>query len=381
MLLLLASFVLTLRCAAHRQEHSDVIDASHNATGAKVKICVAGAHTYLNLGDGGCFQHLDDRGNFLEGDSDRLYASKFCPFSELKHRPARALLYHWYVKATNDNIPFAVNDLAMSCLLGEVQDLSKAFHKFPGFVSNEHFCETMLSLPLMFESIGFDGPGLLMEDERTTLTFSFKGNAKRGEYFRVGPNQGCDAWNSKHLGEPKLARLALRAVLPTYFLHRYAQSGTGMVVRGSRAWLSPFVQFKESYWQAPVNAVCAAAKSPADLDGLFSLTNLRARSLVSSKAMERDEGNCQDVTPCNYDSDESKHLGACDVCKNKDYPWFNEASGNCWNGKSDGFSRCLADASAKQEKKSCACHKAICWYFTKDFDAAFAAAVKACNIA
>lgn len=320
----------------------------------------------------------------MEGDSGRsLYTSKFCPFASAELKDRRALLVNWYVNAAKNNrVPFAVNDLAMSCLLGEVQDLPRAFHdQFPQFVSNEDFCETMLSLPLMFESIGFDGPGLLMEDERTTLTFSYKGHTDRGESQRPGPNEGCDAWNSKHLGEPKLARLALRAVLPTYFLHRYAQSATGMVLKGVRAWLSPSTQFKESYWQTPVSRVCAAADSPTLLDSMFSLTNLRARSLVSSSVMTRDEGTCEAATPCNYASDESKHLGACDICTDKDYPWFDKATASCWNGQDNGYSRCIADNAESLEKKSCTCHKAICWYFTKDFDAAFAAAVKACNIA
>eukprot|EP00928_Gymnodinium_smaydae_P016668 TRINITY_DN16293_c0_g3_i1.p1 TRINITY_DN16293_c0_g3~~TRINITY_DN16293_c0_g3_i1.p1 ORF type:complete len:401 (-),score=18.74 TRINITY_DN16293_c0_g3_i1:284-1363(-) len=352
------------------------------ATEAQAKICAAGPHTYVNIGDGGCFQYLDQDGHFIGGDQSRaLYTSSHCPFAgaDLSHR--RSLLVNWYLQALNSSrgtVPFAVNDLAMSCLLGSVQDLPEAFRRPPD-VSNEVFCETMLSLPLMFKAIGFDGAGLVMEDNRTKHTFSFKGRVISSSTYRSGPDEDCDLLlDSKRLGEPRLARLALRAVLPTYFLHRYAQSGTGMILKGTRAWIDPSTNFKQSFWQTQADTACKAATSPNELDSMFSLTNLRAQTLVSSEAMARDEGRCVDLRPCNYVSDSSKHLGACDICTKKTHPWFDNATGECWSAKAPSRSRCTIE---KPKRRSCTCHKAICWYFTRDFAAAVKAAAKACRVA
>lgn len=79
----------------------------------------------------------------------------------------------------------------------------------------------MLSLPLMFESIGFDGPGVLMEDAHMATVWTYKANFQFKHGARPGPNEGCDHLLAKNFGPSTYARLALRAILPTYFRHRY----------------------------------------------------------------------------------------------------------------------------------------------------------------
>merc|ERR1711870_141045 len=91
----------------------------------------------------------------------------------------------------------------------------------------------------MFEAIGFDGPGLVLEDNRTVDTWSFHGHKDKGSQRRPGPHGGCDAITSSNFGKSLYGRLALRVILPTYFLHVYAQSAKGMVAMGAHGLLNP----------------------------------------------------------------------------------------------------------------------------------------------
>lgn len=363
----------------------ELLTSDIGGTAPKVKSCRAGVHTYINFGDGGCFQHLDSSGAFKDSTAKTAYKKKFCPFVLPSGDSKRMALMKWYdLSIDSGSPPFAVNDLAMTCLLGDVDTVASRYGgNGEDSLANEQwsgedFCETMLSLPLMFEAIGFDGPGLLMEDSRTSTKWTFKGKETTVlEDTRAGPSYGCSStMSSRTLGPTWHGRLALRAVLPSYFLHRYAQSGKGMVVKGVRALLRPGTRFKSSYWTDPVEKVCEAASSPEKLEELYSFANLKAGKLISQNVMKRDAGRCGDATPCNYATDTIGHLGACDVCNNKKYPWFDEGGGECWN--SQGLERKKCEGSSGK-KRTCKCHKAICWYFTRDVGAAMRAATTACK--
>lgn len=360
-----------------------------------VMICKSSFHTYINLGDGGCFQHLlTHSGGFQDTEAQHSYEANFCPFAGggKDHTKKRKLLANWFIRAmTYAAPPFTVNDLAMSCLVGDPKALSDDFLKALGVqagnassrsgedvFNKEEFCETMLSLPLMFESIGFDGPGVLMEDAHIKTVWTYKAQVQNTDDWRPGPSSGCDSWRASDLGTSPYARLALRAILPTYFRHRYMETGGGMVGRGAKAILLRGM-FTEAHWQSQVKAVCsAAAVASQNLDALFSLQSLQTGGLLSQAALHRDSGQCADATPCNYPADPTHHLGACDVCAQKEFPWYDPNRGNCWDAQTSDTSRQVC-ATPDAPTKTCSCHKAICWYFTDDFEAALSVANQECG--
>ena len=86
------------------------------------------------------------------------------------------------------------------------------------------FCDAFLALPLMWEAIAFDGVGIVMEDSRTTGVLSSGGRRIYESKPRTGQSwNGCVKGLGKlgglraALGPSHLGRLALRALLPSYY--------------------------------------------------------------------------------------------------------------------------------------------------------------------
>eukprot|EP00928_Gymnodinium_smaydae_P062480 TRINITY_DN46333_c0_g1_i1.p1 TRINITY_DN46333_c0_g1~~TRINITY_DN46333_c0_g1_i1.p1 ORF type:complete len:382 (+),score=29.80 TRINITY_DN46333_c0_g1_i1:48-1193(+) len=377
--LLASSLLFLATCEADRLINSSKHCCAKDTTGNYhvLKCVFFPMATYVNLGDGGCFQHLNYDGSFINGGED-TYRSKFCPFAGQENKARRELLMWWFLRAIANAsaVPFAVSDLAKSCLLGNVESLPTVYPRSNETTPKE-YCETMLSLPLMFESIGFRSVGLTMEDARAVSTGSYKGRiTSRSAIRRVGPNDKCEP-----LIVTRHARLALRAVLPTYFLHVYAQSEQGLNEKVRRS-QNEQKRFKKQHWRRLAETVCKAADSPKHLDALFSLDTLRSRNVVSTAVavLERDKGTCRTAEACNYDADQNNHVGACDQCKAKaqTYPYFCEKAGLCSAEDVPDFG-CKTFKCTFHFKRSCTCYKAIGLYFTKDLKEALAAAEEACT--
>lgn len=113
---------------AEMTESHDSSDATLNND---AMVCVSALHTYIRLGDGGCFQHVQiHSGWFHNAAAQRSYEAKFCPFAggDADHTKKRRLLASWYNRAMSSGAPpFAVNDLAMACLLGDPRVLDHGF--------------------------------------------------------------------------------------------------------------------------------------------------------------------------------------------------------------------------------------------------------------
>merc|ERR1719263_877482 len=104
----------------------------------------------------------------------------------------------------------------------------------------------------MFESIGFDGPGIQLQDSRASTHWTFKGH-NLNKFEVVGPSEGCTGTGTKRLGNSAYARLALRAILPTYFRHSYTEGTWQMIKHGVAKIVPTFLggdKFSTDFWKA-----------------------------------------------------------------------------------------------------------------------------------
>lgn len=335
-------------------------------------------HTYIDLGDGGCFKHLSilsdaQPGHFISQEDGQEYADKLCPFASdsPEHQYRRRLLsFYQSYSEQHGQVPFSMNDIARVCLLGDIENLAEGFlTKFPlnriqrAMLDKEAFCDAFLSLPLMLDKIGFDSPGLIWETDIVKAVWSFQGKSKWSYQRFTMDIKGC-----KPIGRSKHARLVLRALIPTYFQHVYAQSNYGMVKKGARNIVHK-KQFYPSKFENELKQVSAGLKKDSGgLDKLLSLSSLKNRTLLSEEALDRDRGECKSAPACNYEA--STALKSCVICTKKKFPCL--VNGFC-QGMSKRQSRCsVVDCEGTDIKslpRSCSCHKAICWYFTDDFKA------------
>lgn len=353
-------------------------------------ICEKMAHAYINLGDGGCFPLIHMNGTFKSQESFDNYTAMLCPFAErYEHRTHRYLLYRWYDLATRGEPVWAVNDLAKFCLMGgPPADLSgTAFLEVMGLnekqkslITGEEFCGVYFSLPLMFEAIGFDGPGIMMEDAAVSTTWSFKGVVRKVGDKRSGPWGGCNPMRPRLMGgrprvigDRRYGRLVLRALLPTYFRYNYAVGKTEMLLQAAES-SGEKEPFFPSKFVKELQQVCST--KARGLDTLFSYEQLRAKGLVSMQALDRYVHQCQHADPCNYDADQSRHLSPCDLCKEKKWPYFDPRNGQCWD-RQDQQHRSRCDGAFSDN--TCTCHRAICWFFEKDFEATMREADNLCR--
>ena len=223
----------------------------------QARICSMGPfeHSYINLGDGGCFDHLltgfdregylhhrSQTGDFKSPDDKQQYEAKFCPFAHSKKH--REILVRFYVTVQRKEYNFRnINDIAMFCTSAENSLQTRAQKMSPVFVwmtdwmteDPDHpmkfdydlLCESLLSLPLMVEAIGFMFQGLLIEDDNLKMSLTFMGSnqyaSKLGvlEQFSPGPIEGCKKYEV--VGPSNIGRLALRMIVPTYAKHVYGK--------------------------------------------------------------------------------------------------------------------------------------------------------------
>jgi len=322
------------RAALDAHEASALVEDSTDATGHNK--CIVGLHTLIQMGDGagGCFQHLEGDGSFKSAQDGSSYASKYCPFHGGSHQLKRKLMMMWYnITTTGNNVngkasanPFTVNDVARTCILEGSDAIGNSFYMYFGGltasdISKAEFCDAMLSLPAMFQAVGFDGPGLLLEDKRSVLRWTFHGWAQHHSAVHR-PDPATDCFKPK---VSPLYRLVLRALLPTYVRHVYSDK---MMQEGIKNLLH--IEWHPNNFAPQVEEVCNAARN-GDVDSVMSFGYLAGGGLVNSEVLDRDEGTCDYSIACGY---------------------------------------------ASRHQDSCKCYKAICWFFTDDFQAAAAYAEK-----
>lgn len=343
-------------------------------------------HAFVNMGDGGCYQHLVDKdsGEFRSPRDSKDYELKFCPFPDIKDKVQaeyRRLLKEWYTLATRlpckepgeyakDNpcgtmAPFAVSDLGAACVTGGPKELHAQYRlAFKGQamkVKNEEFCNVMMHLPLMWDAVGFDASGVVLQSSKLRPKWTFNGFP-----HKHGGRTLADASTSKPLkplGPSEKVRLALRALLPTYFLRSYAAGGSSPP--GSIA-TSP------TKYKSQLELVNYYVKwKNLDHNKVLSVENtFENKKLISGEALDRDSSKtgCAEVIDC------ARGPGkVCGLCSEKGSPCADLENldpnlcqphsllGTC----PDNTRECEAE-----EPATCQCHTAGSEHFTADLAAA-----------
>jgi hypothetical protein len=289
-----------------------------------------------------------------------------------------------------------MSDLAMTCVLGEPskfywrrEELKAwfAYSRISGAAEDDiaeverkllapgELCSTFLQLPLMWEWIGWDWRGLMWEDKYVRSVTSFYGKILKLGNLRLGARKHCE---EKSLGDAAHGRLALRALLPTYYRHVYVESSSEVTSYGAYHTTHPS-DFSSSHYAGSMSDVCrkVTGRSHQGFDDLMSFNGLELGQLRSMDTLKRDSVKCHSSTPCDYTH--------CNLCP-AGAPCFDPESGLC-HSPEGGVCRgrtvmlyhkekgpnCAQTPLKHTAKQKCRCHKAICWYFTSDFHAALRA--------
>jgi len=230
---------------------------------------MSGIHAYVNLGDGGCWKHLEDDGRFKSTTDREEYLSKWCPFPQ-DTRTDRARR-QTMIDLRSQGI--GRGPLGVAKCLGSKRNAT---------------CDTVMAIPLMFEAIGFNGGqgrGGLYEESKSAEALE----------------KECYGFQTADIGPASFARLVLRAVLPTYYRHVYVNNFWEMVGAGA---YSMALQVRFSSWlgnryKNPVAAVRAAWTSSDpqhELESMFTQTALQdlKSPLISQSVMERDRADTKE---------------------------------------------------------------------------------------
>jgi len=297
------------------------------------RMCWSGWHTtvheWLDI-DSGCDEFIQTNGSLTNGDE---YEARDCPFADSSNQSEmrRSIL-----KGAHESRSIAYSDLALSCKYtqgnGLALDISgeawsflnegriKAFRDSMNDKEFDAFlCETLRLLPLIFGRIGFRDWGITLDRlHDRAYPSTVRGQMKKDNE----PTKRYECLYYAHFSPSQTlrARRVIRAMLPTYGLHVFAQSVYGMWVKSRR--LGDGDSYPQVF-QDQIQAVCAVESSDAAM-----VSAAAWGSLVNQAVLRRDTN---DDAPCK-----------------KTFP-------------------CRFTQPGCRQDCECACAKAICWSFVEDF--------------
>jgi hypothetical protein len=113
---------------APSQAHSQIRDG-------KARVCTSSPHSYLNIGDSGCFIHLRSGkrvGQFVTPGDQQQYSNKFCPFasdSEQDQSKREVLVRFWVRSVLLGRSVRSMNDIGQFCVKSKGEPTKESLAK------------------------------------------------------------------------------------------------------------------------------------------------------------------------------------------------------------------------------------------------------------
>jgi len=315
----------------------------------RVRICNSPTkklHMNLDMGDGGCADLLASDGGFATASASSSYAQRDCPFpgnvSEEQARRQLLVLFHRNNVASYADVSQTCNGF-QSALASDADPvangkswgelgLNMTGSRWESVLTAEPLqshlrrmarrevfvCNTLRLLPLLWDRIGMRGVGLSQDGLIPTYPKSVRGQVSPA--VNVGSRFICHYYADLSATETLRARRVLRALLPTYSIHVFAQSKYGQFKKGMEYLLG---YLPPNPFRKELERVCTAPILGRDV----ALANAPLKSLLNSDVLTRARGTCSNRFPCA----------------------FNDA------------------VCAETKKCACTCYKSMCRTFVYDF--------------